>query len=66
MRAGKTNKSHLVATKETVSIVIVQFSLTHSLLYVLLPWLLARETTWQHEMAREICFHLLLEEGWNI
>ena len=31
----------------------------------LLHWLLARETTLQHDMARKIGLHFLLEEGWN-
>ena len=76
---GKTDIGHRVAAKKNVSIVVIRFWLTLSFIlygyFKKFAWaktllleretILERETTLQHDMACEICFHFLLEEGWN-
>ena len=72
-RAGKTNNGHRFAAKKNVSVVVIRLWLT-VLSYTYgyskqfpyaKPWLLTRETTLQHDMARKIRFQFLLVEGWN-
>ena len=71
---GETNIGHYFAAKKICFVCPCKiladtfFLVSMAILdyfHIAKPYVFVWETTLQHHMVQKICFHLLLEEGWN-